>query len=116
MLQKQDPNHKFEMVSEQASPFVPHIALHTQLTKPLETSEIIKFIEEGEKSESPKLKKPLIEIHQVKTHSSVEELVGADEWNDLKNGEEKFAEDDDENKNILIIQFENWLCTGHRLF
>ena len=102
------------MISEQASPFLAHISLGN-LGHTLPSAENIKFSEDELKvSDSASFKKPLLDVQPVKIIlSSVEEIVGPEEWNELKSGDEKFAEDDDENKNILIIQMENWLCCGN---
>lgn len=58
--------------------------------------------------ESPS-KKPHFEILLVKT-GTIEELLDEDDKRLLKRLDEHFAEEDEENKNILIIQIENWLC------
>ena len=101
------------MVSEQASPFLPHMSLNNLVQTNI-SSENIKFSEEEIKTnESATTKKPYLDVQPVKIIlSSVEEILGPEDWKELNKGDEKFAEDDDENKNILIIQIENWLCTG----
>ena len=91
-----------DCASEQVSPFVAHMALNKNPS----------VRKSSEDDKSPNNRKPLIEPIPIRMLSSIEEILGPEEYNNLKNAEEKFAEDDDDTKNILIIQIENWLCEG----
>lgn len=87
------------------------MALAGKNNREITSTETIKFGEE-DKTDSSTLKKPLIEIHPVKVYSSLDELLDPEEFNELKALDEKFAEDDEEKKNVLVIQIENWICSG----
>lgn len=113
MLTKRDNSNDF-IHSEQVSPFVPHIALNTnsRINPKIDSVETVKTDEES----SEQIKKPLIQLNPIQPLSSIQEILDAEDFQELKENEEKFAEDDeDDDQNVLVIQIENWLCTGTKL-
>lgn len=112
-MTKKDNSNDF-IHSEQVSPFVPHIALSSnmKINPRIDTVETVKTDEES--LEEPK--KPLIQLNPLQALSSIQEILDAEDLQELKENEEKFAEDEeDDDKNVLVIQIENWLCTGIKM-
>jgi len=118
LLQKRDEKQIYENITEQVSPFMPHLGLNNN-NSPNKNIYSVQSLNPSDEegiaiTPTPSSlipKKPLLELITTKL-TSVEEMMGPIDDNELKHIDEKFAEEDDDNKNILVIQIENWLCSG----
>ena len=106
------------MVSEQASPFLPNMSFNNLCQSVISSANI--RLDDNEKKDTDlptSTKKPLFNIQPVKiVLLDADEIMVPKELQEVKPGDVKFAEDEDDDKNILIIQFENWLCCGNFFF
>ena len=106
------------MVSEQASHFLPNMSFNNLGQSVISTAKIRLDDDENKDTDPPtSTKKSLFTVHPVKIILlNAEEKVIPKELQEFKLGDLKFAEDEDDDKNMLTIQIENWLCCGNFFF